>query len=71
MQKNLRKMFLVFKKIAFEIVARLYLSCDKNTCDRPSTCQKAVLNIQISLRQMFPDSFCLILMKNKDKSAAV
>ena len=32
------KMFLVFKIIAFELVAGKYLYWDDNTCDRPSAC---------------------------------
>ena len=38
MQQNSEKIFLVLKKIVLELVARISLSFDKNTCDWSITC---------------------------------
>ena len=38
MQLKFSEIFLIFKVIAFELVAGKSLYWDENTCDRPSTC---------------------------------
>ena len=38
MEKKYEKLFLVFKIIAFELVAGISLNYEENTCDQPSTC---------------------------------
>ena len=38
MQKNLQKMLMVLKIIAFEIKVLISVNYDKNACERPSTC---------------------------------
>ena len=63
-------MFLVLKIITFELVAGISGDYDKNTCDRPSTCQKKVLTFKKGLRDKIQNSLCFILMKRWPKSAA-
>ena len=68
---TLQKRFLVLKTIAVELVAEISLNYDKNTSDRPSTCEKKVVRFQIQLRAMIHLSICLILMESYHKIAAV
>ena len=55
---------MVLKIISFEAVVGVSVSYHKNTCDRLSTCLKAVLTFQIELRDMIERSICLILMEH-------
>ena len=57
-------MFLVSEIIAVEVVAGISLNYDKSTCDRPSTCYKAVRRFQIRLKAMIHNSVCLILIES-------
>ena len=57
-------MLMVFNINLFEVVVGVSVNYDKNTCDRLSTCQKAVLRFRIQLKDMTQKSICLILMEN-------
>ena len=57
--------------MALEHVAGTSLDDDENTCDRQSTCYQTVLRFDIWLKEIFSDSICLGLMKNKHESNAV
>ena len=57
-------MFLVSEIIAVEVVAGISLNYDKSTCDRSSTCYKAVQRFQIRLKAMIHNSVCLILIES-------
>ena len=58
-----QKILMVLKIISFETVVGVSINYHKNTCDRLSTCLKAVLTFQIELRDMIERSICLILME--------
>ena len=45
-EKKFMKMLMVLKIITLELVARTFLTSEKNTCDRPPTCLKAVVGFQ-------------------------
>ena len=55
---------IVFKIIAFELKALISFNYDKNTCEGPSTCEKAVLRFQIPIRDIIHKSICFILMEH-------
>ena len=38
MQKNFQKLFVAFKRIAFELVAGISLNYEENTCDQQWMC---------------------------------
>ena len=46
MQRNLQKMFFLSKVIAAKLVEGISLNYNKNTFDRPSTCNKTVIRFQ-------------------------
>ena len=57
-------MFFLLKINALELVSEISVYCDKNTCDRSSTCGKTVPTFQIPPRDMIENSRCLILMES-------
>ena len=57
-------MLMVLKIIVFELVTGISVSYGKNTCDRSSTCYKAVLKFEIQLSDMIHNSICLILIEH-------
>ena len=48
MQYNFEKLFLVFKIIAFEVVAGFSLIYEQNTCGRQSMIQRYVFQLNLS-----------------------
>ena len=67
MQRKFEKLFLVFKIIALELVARFCLSYERNECYQPSMFQQTVLTFWIWFRDMLSYSVCLRLMEIEDK----
>ena len=64
MHSNFEKMLMVLKIIAFDLLAGVYVNYDKNTSNRTSTFQKAVLGFQMPLRDIKPNSIYLILIEH-------
>ena len=64
-------MLMVLKINALEVLAGVSVNYEKNTCDWPSTRKKAVLIIQIPLRDMIHNSISLILLEHSHKNATV
>ena len=64
-------MFMVLKRISFQLAAAVSVNYDKNRCESLPTCSKAVLRFQIQLRDMIHNSICFILMGHYHKSAAL
>ena len=71
MQSEFEKMLTVFEIIAFENVAGISLTSDKQTCERQSTCFQTVKGFHIWLKEMFCNSVSLGIMENYDESAAM
>ena len=63
-QKDL-KFFLVLKIIAFELGSTNFHNFEEDTCHCQSICYQATLRNNISLRQIFPKSGCLRVMKKQ------
>ena len=57
--------------MAFEHVAGISLSYDKNTYDRQLTCYQTVIRFHIWVKEMFSSSIFLGFLENKDKSVAM
>ena len=64
MQSKVEEIVLISEIMAFEDVAAIFLSYDKNTFDRQSTFYELVLWFQILLKEMFSKSNFLGLMEN-------
>ena len=67
--KNLEKMFLVLKIIAFEWGTLNSHNPEQDTCNRQSMCQQTPLLFQTSIRDIFSESFALKVMEKFDQSA--
>ena len=47
---------------AFELKPLISVIYDKNACERPSTCEKAVVRLPIALKDITNNLICLILV---------
>ena len=64
-------MLRVFEIMEFKHVAELPLNFDDQTCGQQSTSYQTVLGFHNWLKEMFPHSICLGIIKNHDENAAV
>ena len=67
-QKNLNKL-LVLKKIPFESRTRNSHNPEQDNCHWQSMCYETAIRFNISLRQIFPKSGSLRVIKKYDESA--
>ena len=67
----MKKLFYIFNINAFEVVARISLSYEENTCYRPSMCEETVLRFWMLFRESFSNSVCVGLVGNYNKTAAM
>ena len=55
---------MVLKLIAFEVKAVISVNYDKNACEQPSMCYKALLRFEIEIRETTSILICLRLTEN-------
>ena len=65
------KIFLVLKIIAFESGSTNSHNFEEDTCHCQSICYQAFLRVNISLREIFPKSGCLRVMKKQVENGLI
>ena len=69
MDRKNQKEFLVLKIIAFESLTTNCQNAEQDTCHWPSMIYETRLRFNMSLREAFPKSRALTVMKKYDESA--
>ena len=69
--RNQTKSLFVSEIMAFQIVARNSVYCERNTCHRQLMCSQTVSRFQISLKKTFCNSIYLELTRKEGNGRAV
>ena len=71
MKQKKKKNWLVLKIIAFESGTTNSYNLEQDICHWQSMCYETNLRFNISLREIFSESGCAIVMKKYDESALI